>query len=122
VQLVGETPTAHRHFMFGAVRMAGQTDYAQRRLPFRDELAQGSKFTVVGRVTDDGERLRLPQAGIAYRNPDALQPKIEAEHGFHASANPCASCMPGLAGQHHRVYAQQFQGGGETFLDRHVKK
>src|SRR5690242_8994702 len=39
VQLVGKAPAALRHFMRRAVRVARQSDYAQRRLPFADQLA-----------------------------------------------------------------------------------
>src|SRR5450830_1877296 len=72
VQLVGEAAAAYGHFMFGAVGVTGQADDAARRRPLRDQLAEFGKLAVVGRRTDDGQRLGLLDQGIADCHADAL--------------------------------------------------
>ena len=83
MQLMRKAATTHRHFVFGAIRMARQADNAERRLPLLYQRRDRRKFGIVGGGIDNRQFLRLPYPGIADRNAYAFQAKIKSKYGFH---------------------------------------
>lgn len=118
VQLIGETPATHRHFMFSAIRMQGQTDDAAIRFPFLYQAGQRRKLAVIGGGTDHLQRLRLFHHGIADCHADALQTEIEGQNRFHARIR---SGVTGFGRQHHLINAEQTQRRSKPLLGRQVE-
>jgi hypothetical protein len=133
VKLVGKAPASHAQVMFGAIRMQRQTHDHALRLPLCEQLRYGIELAVIGCGFDDLQRVRPPYQGIAYRDANTLQAKVERQYRHHAQAvaqtkapeDPQkaaikprrarrASCMPGFPGQSVWINAQQIHRGDEA--------